>query len=121
MSDSSVFIDSGAGDWRETPYEGVEWKKLHFDKESGRSAVLVKFRPGSAYGIHKHPAGEEYYVLDGSLEDGGRTRGPGSYVYHPPGSIHQPRSAAGCTVFITLPAPVEPLTDDECREHKGID
>ena len=97
------------------------FKKLFHDRESGRSAVLVEFEPGAKYGAHRHPAGEEYLVLEGSLEDGGRTRGRGSYVYHPPGSAHRPTSEEGCLLFISLPEPVEILDGEECRRLLGRD
>jgi len=119
MATDSTYVDTAAGEWRETPYVGVRWKKLHFDRETGRSAVLVKFEPGAVYDVHRHPAGEEYYVIEGSLEDGGKTWGTGSYVYHPPGSAHRPASKEGCVLLISLPKPVEPLDDDECRKFLG--
>ncbi len=116
---ASIYTDGTAEDWRETPYIGVTFKKLHFDKETGRSAVLVKFDPETRYGAHRHPAGEEYYVLEGTVEDGGRRWGPGSYVYHPPGSAHRPTSKEGCLLFVSLPRPVEVLDEKDCRELKG--
>ena len=73
MSSGSLYVDTGTLPWRDSPYEGVHWKKLHFDPEGGRSAVLLRFAPGASYGTHRHPEGEEYLVLEGSLEDGGRT------------------------------------------------
>ena len=65
--------------------------------------------PGAEYPAHTHPAGEEYFVLSGALDDLGTSYGPGSYVSHPPGSTHTPRSRAGCEVLIFLPAAVERL------------
>ena len=109
MSEPSLYVDSGALPWRPTPYAGVEWKKLRFDPASGESAVLLRFQPGARYGRHRHPAGEQYLVLEGSLEDGGRTWGAGAFVRHAPGSVHAPASAAGCLLFVTLPAPIEDL------------
>ena len=106
MSDS-VYVDAAALPWRDTPCAGVRWKKLEFEAASGRSAVLLRFEPGAAYLPHRHPAGEEYLVLEGSLEDGGRTYGAGTYVHHPPGSAHRPSSRAGCLLFVTLPQPIE--------------
>jgi anti-sigma factor ChrR (cupin superfamily) len=103
----SDYADSGALPWRPTPYAGVEWKKLRFDAASGQSAVLLRFAPGARYGTHRHPQGEQYLVLSGSLQDGGRTWGEGAYVFHPPGSVHRPSSAGGCLLFVTLPAPIE--------------
>jgi anti-sigma factor ChrR (cupin superfamily) len=95
--------------WRDSPYPGVRWKKLSFDPGTGSSSVLLKFEPGAAYGAHRHPEGEEYLVLEGSLEDGGATWGPGTYVRHPPGSAHRPSSRQGCVLFVHLPRPIEPI------------
>jgi anti-sigma factor ChrR (cupin superfamily) len=106
---SSQYVDSDELPWRDTPYEGVRWKKLAFDKATGRSAVILRFEPGATYGAHRHPGGEEYLVLEGSLEDGGRTYGAGTYVYHPPGSAHKPASAEGCLLFVSLPQPIEEI------------
>jgi len=103
----SDYQDSAALPWRPTPFAGVEWKKLRYDAGSGQSAVLLRFAPGARYGAHRHPQGEQYLVLSGSLQDGGRTWGQGAYVFHPPGSVHRPASAEGCLLFVTLPAPIE--------------
>ena len=105
----SLFVDGPQLPWRDSPYPGVSWKKLHFDVQSGCSAVLLRFAPGARYGRHRHPAGEQYLVLEGSLEDGGRSYGAGAYVRHPPGSIHRPESREGCLLFVTLETPIEDL------------
>ena len=102
-------VDASAVPWRDTPCTGVSWKKLHFDPATGESAVLLRFAPGAAYDRHRHPRGEQYLVLEGQLQDGTGTWGPGSYVRHPPGSVHAPRSPTGCIVFVALPAPIEVL------------
>jgi anti-sigma factor ChrR (cupin superfamily) len=106
IGDSRV-VDTGAAAWRafdEAP--GVAYKVLN--KTAGGSlTLLLRFEPGSAYPTHAHPAGEEYYVLSGTLDDLGTSFGPGSFIAHPPGSAHTPRSAAGCEVLIFLPAGVE--------------
>jgi len=46
-------------------------------------------------------------VLDGELVDAGRAYGRGTYVWHPPGSVHRPSSKTGATVLVFLPAAVE--------------
>ena len=33
----SLYLDTDEIAWRETPYAGVRWKKLAFDRETGRS------------------------------------------------------------------------------------
>jgi anti-sigma factor ChrR (cupin superfamily) len=103
----STAVDPQELPWRPTPFAGVRWKKLHYDPRSGHSAVLLEFEPGAEYGAHRHPQGEEYLVLRGSLQDGASTWGEGSYVHHPSGSIHAPRSETGCLLFVTLPRPIE--------------
>lgn len=104
---ASIRVQSQDLPWRDTPYAGVQWKKLFFDGRA--SAVLLKFAPGAAYGVHRHPDGEQYYVVEGTIDDGGETWGAGSYVRHPPGSVHRPSSKGGCLLFVTLGAPIEVL------------
>ena len=38
-----------------------------------------------------------------------RDHGAGTWIEHPPGSVHRPRSETGCTLLVRLPAPIEPL------------
>jgi len=106
---SSLVLDSAALAWRPTPFPGVRWKKLFFQPESGRSAVLLSFAPGSTYAAHRHPGIEQYLVLEGSLEDGARTYAAGTWVHHPAGSVHRPSSRAGCLLYVTLDRPIELL------------
>jgi len=113
--EASLFVDTDGLPWRDSPYAGVRWKKLHFDADSGRSAVLLSFRPGASYGTHRHPAGERYLVLEGALQDGGRSYGKGTYVEHRPGSIHRPSSATGCLLFVTLDRPIEELDAGDAK------
>jgi anti-sigma factor ChrR (cupin superfamily) len=109
MEASTLVVESDELPWRESPYSGVRWKKLYYDERSGCSAVLLRFEPGASYGTHRHPEGEEYLVLDGSLEDGGRSYGRGTYVRHAPRSVHRPSSKEGCLLFVTLSCPIEEL------------
>jgi anti-sigma factor ChrR (cupin superfamily) len=109
VSDRSLYVDTAELTWRESPYAGVRWKKLRYDAATGQSCVLLCFGPGATYGSHRHPGGEEYLVLEGSLEDGGKSYGAGTYVQHPPGSVHRPASKQGCLLFVTLPEPIEDL------------
>jgi anti-sigma factor ChrR (cupin superfamily) len=110
--DQTLAVDGASLPWRPSPCAGVEWKKLHFDRETGASAVLLRFAPGAVYDAHRHPAGEEYLVLEGSLQDGGGSWGAGSWVSHPPGSVHRPRSEEGCLLYVRLPAPIEVVTGE---------
>lgn len=102
----SLFADSNALPWRDSPHPGVRWKKLQFDGRT--SVVLLEFDPGASYGAHRHPEGEEYWVISGSIIERGKSYGPGTWISHPPGSVHRPRSDEGCLLLVRLEAPIEP-------------
>ena len=96
-------------EWREVPdAKGVSYKTLRKHPEGGLT-ILLKFAPGSRYHGHRHPGGEEYYVLEGELDDIGKSWPAGSYIWHPPGSAHRPSSKSGCTVLVVLPQAIELL------------
>ncbi|HWN81763.1 MAG TPA: dimethylsulfonioproprionate lyase family protein [Candidatus Udaeobacter sp.] len=96
--------------WRVFPEAtGVEYKVLRKHAEHGGSTLLLRFAPGADYPTHRHPRGEEYYVLAGTLADGSHTYRTGDYIYYAPGSVHRPSSPDGCTVLVVLPARVEML------------
>ncbi len=113
MSESSVFVVPSSLAWTETVSWGVRYKVLHHDDVSDRSSLLLEFAPGAAYALHRHPEGEEYLVLEGSVEDGGEVRGKGTYVRHPGSSAHRLKSREGCLLFVSLPQPIEILKADE--------
>jgi len=105
---SHKILDTQTLEWRdfeEAP--GVRYKVLRHHEGRRGLTILLQFEPGASYPTHRHPEGEEYYVLDGDMRDGAHTYGTNTYVYHPPGSVHRPMSPSGCTLLVTLPAHVE--------------
>jgi anti-sigma factor ChrR (cupin superfamily) len=101
-------VDAAALEWRGFPAApGVRYKVLRHHAERRGITLLLQFDAGASYPVHRHPEGEEYYVLEGTLLDGGREYGPGTFVYHAPGSAHRPASRTGCTLLVTLPAHIE--------------
>lgn len=104
-----IQIKTQEREWRSFPdVEGVSYKTLRKHENDGLS-ILLKFEPGARYHTHKHPGGEEYYVIEGVLQDLGQDWPAGSYIWHPPGSVHRPSSKEGCVVLVILPEPVELL------------
>ena len=105
-----AILDTTALPWRafdDAP--GVRFKVLrHHDAHRGIT-LLLQFDAGAHYPAHRHPEGEDYYVLDGTLQDGAHTYGAHHFVHHPPGSVHRPSSPTGCTLLVTLPAHIEPV------------
>jgi anti-sigma factor ChrR (cupin superfamily) len=105
---ASKYLDTGAMDWRpfaEAP--GVSFKTLKTHRPGTGITLLLRFEPGAHYPAHRHPAGEEYQVLEGELTDGGTAYGVGTYVWHPPGSVHRPRSETGAVVLVFLREAIE--------------
>ena len=105
----SIQILAHERDWREfEDAHGVAYKTLRKHANGGLT-ILLKFEPAARYHAHRHPGGEEYYVLEGVLEDLGKSWPTGSYIWHPPGSAHRPSSKDGCVVLVVLPEAVELL------------
>ena len=103
-------VASTAIPWRAFPdAPGVEYKVLRRHATGGGLTLLLRFAPGANYPAHRHPGGEEYFILEGSLEDGGLTYSAGDYVYYPPGSAHRPASREGSILLVLLPAAIEPV------------
>src|SRR5947208_8854677 len=96
-------VHAGAADWVQSPMPGVERRMLdRIGDEVARATSIVRYAPGTAFSPHTHSGGEEFYVLDGTLQDERGDYPAGSYVRNPPTSRHTPRSQAGCTIFVKL-------------------
>lgn len=64
------------------------------------SAALVKWSPGTRFGAHRHPGGEEILVLEGVFEDEFGAYPKGSWLRNPHQSAHTPFSTQGCLIFV---------------------
>jgi anti-sigma factor ChrR (cupin superfamily) len=78
--------------------------------EPGEVRVLLRFAPGKGYSKHRHPSGEEVFVLEGTYSDMGVDYESGSYIYYPPNSEHAPISKNGCTILVMSPERPEILS-----------
>ncbi len=104
----SLVVQADAKPWKGFPeVPGVEYKVLRRHPEGGGLTLLLRFARGVHYPTHRHPGGEEYYMLEGTLRDGGKTYGKDAFVYHPPGSIHTPSSPGGAELIVVLPKAIE--------------
>ncbi|GAB6070630.1 cupin domain-containing protein [Thiomicrorhabdus hydrogeniphila] len=98
-----VVIETLNQPWIGSPSEGVLRKPLEKEfAESGRTTSLVQFMPGASFAPHKHPMGEELFVLEGVFSDETGDYPAGSYIRNPPGSMHKPFSKEGCVLFVKL-------------------
>jgi anti-sigma factor ChrR (cupin superfamily) len=98
-----VVIDTQQQAWIESPYEGVWRKQLAREQsEIGHATSIVRYDPGSSFGSHEHPSGEEILVLEGVFSDENGDYPAGSYLRHPEGYRHAPYSEDGCVILVKL-------------------
>ena len=70
--------------------------------ETARTTSIVRYAAGACSPSHAHDLGIEIFVLEGIISDEREDYGPDSYLKNAPGSMHAPRSAEGCTLFVKL-------------------
>lgn len=101
--DRRVVIQTADQPWQDSPQAGVQRIPLErIGEEVARATSLVRFAPGSLFPAHVHGGGEEVFVLAGVFSDETGDYPAGSYLRNPPGSGHNPGSAAGCTLLVKL-------------------
>ncbi len=71
--------------------EGVHFKPLRLDIETGEWVVLATFAPGASIPMHYHTGTVDAYTLTGSWhydEYADQPQTAGSYLYEPAASVH---------------------------------
>lgn len=93
--------DGSTPDWHFVS-EGVE--KWQLRAQPGEKRVLIRIGAGKQYPVHSHSVPDEVFVVEGVYVDpqveGGKSFGPGSYLYYPVGTEHQASSPSGCTILV---------------------
>lgn len=99
----SVVVTPDRYQWVASPQGGVE--RVMLDRvggEKARATSLVRYASHSHFPFHVHAGGEEILVLSGVFSEGANHYPEGWYLRNPPGSSHQPSSAAGAVIFVKL-------------------
>jgi anti-sigma factor ChrR (cupin superfamily) len=99
----TVVINSDQQVWQNSPAKGV--KRIPLEREaaeSGHVTSIVQYAAGSEFSSHRHPQGEEIYVIEGIFSDENGDYPAGSYLRNPAGSSHAPFSKQGCTLLVKL-------------------
>jgi anti-sigma factor ChrR (cupin superfamily) len=97
VGDSRFAVESAQGVWHPAQRPGLRIMMLH-EYEFMRVALL-QFPAGGRVQEHEHPDGEEFFVLDGAIEDEGGRYEKGTWVRQPPGSRHSAFAERGCTLL----------------------
>ncbi len=85
----------------------MEYIPLHTDSKERSGTFLYRMAPGTRDVRHRHPEGEEIFVLRGGVQFGEKTLKAGDFLYSPPGSIHEGFSEPGCFFLLILPKAME--------------
>ncbi len=89
------------GQWAETGFEGVAYKKLFSDHETGYSTMLLRMAPGARFPSHRHAGYEECYVLQGDAGSGEVELFAGDYQRMIGGTTHQTlHTKHGCLLLL---------------------
>jgi anti-sigma factor ChrR (cupin superfamily) len=98
-----LVIETQQQAWLPSPAPGVWRKPLEREAtESGHTTSVVRYEANSRFASHKHPKGEEIFVLEGVFSDENGDYPAGTYIRNPPLSAHAPFSEQGCTLLVKL-------------------
>ena len=87
-------------DWIET-HPGMAYMKiLWIAPESGRWAVLLRWKKGHVAKAHKHLSGAQVYILSGKLQVRDGILEAGDFVYEPNGMVHGETTALEDTDYL---------------------
>ena len=86
------------------PVKGMSWYKISYNKENGgQGTYILKMDAGSKSLPHQHTGYEEFFMLDGELEDpDGKVFKKGDFVSFGPGSTHSSYSKNGCLILVFM-------------------
>jgi anti-sigma factor ChrR (cupin superfamily) len=99
-----------AADWWKPGRTGISMRTLFKEGEEGAGyrVALVRYAPGAGLPERVNVHDEHAYVLEGDVNDGRGSYGPGTYLYNPSGSRHILRSEGGCLMILHRPVPDVP-------------
>lgn len=93
-------LDTEAMDWQASGPAGVEEKMLYAQEGFEDRTFLIRLKAGTEIPNHRHPGGEEAYIIDGQVEDEYGVAASGCWVRFPRGSSHEPRAISDCILYV---------------------
>ena len=96
------------------PDEDVWWKNISYDEATGQGSYLMIMAPGTRCNPHRHNGPEEFYIIEGDLEDcDGYRYVAGDFVSLSGGSEHFSVSHSGCRLVVTHRGKIDDLKLEE--------
>jgi uncharacterized membrane protein YdjX (TVP38/TMEM64 family)/anti-sigma factor ChrR (cupin superfamily) len=97
----TIRIHTAVAEWSPHPsIAGIEMLELYRRERRPEEMHLVRIGAGADVPRQDFPGGEEIFVIDGEFSDEHGAYRAGSWVRHPAGSGHTPRSERGCTLYV---------------------
>ena len=86
------------------PVKGMSWHKISYSKSNGGfGTYILKMDAGAKSLSHIHQGYEEFYVVDGNLQDAdGKIFNKGDFVTFEPGSEHNSYTKNGCLLIVFM-------------------
>ena len=83
---------------------GMSWHKISYSKENGgQGTYVLKMEAGAKSLPHMHQGYEEFYVVDGDLQDAdGKIFKKGDFITFVPGSEHNSYTKNGCLLIVFM-------------------
>ena len=86
------------------PVVGMSWHKINYDKSNGGFGIyILKMDAGAKSLPHIHQGYEEFYVVEGDLEDAdGKVLKKGDFMTFEPGTSHNSYTKNGCLLIVFM-------------------
>jgi anti-sigma factor ChrR (cupin superfamily) len=95
-----LVVDTKELAWEPSSIPGVTRKALYQQAGFYDSMRLEHWAPQTDLGATTYERGVELFVLEGEFADDAGAYSAGCWMRLPVGSVHHPRSAGGCTLYI---------------------
>jgi quercetin dioxygenase-like cupin family protein len=103
MPDSHVTFDDTQ--WIDVG-DGVTMAPLRVEA-GGAGTAYLRFAPGAVSPLHRHPGGEDLFVIRGRLRVGERILEANDFLHTAPGGVHDAEAHEETLVLISVPEPIE--------------
>jgi quercetin dioxygenase-like cupin family protein len=74
---------------------------------NGAGTALLRFDRGARAPEHRHPGGEDLFVISGRLRVGDLLLQAGDFLHTPPGGSHDAEAEVPSVALVSVPEPIE--------------
>ncbi|MEM7723932.1 MAG: cupin domain-containing protein [Pseudomonadota bacterium] len=92
--------------WTPWVMEGLAFKLISVDLSTGGFSLFLRVDPGAQIPTHGHIGSVEGIVLSGSFTFDNEVSEKGDFFFDYGGSLQQPVSKEGCTLFLSASGPL---------------